>query len=72
MGNRLFGMMDMAIVGVPVLAFCIWQLVSINREIARDRKDKSPEGALPERALPERALPERSGHPVGEHREDEG
>lgn len=56
MGNRLFGMMDMAIVGVPVLAFCIWQLVSINREIARDKRD----------------LPERSGHPVGEHREDDG
>ena len=61
MGNRLFGMMDMAIVGVPVIAFCIWQLVSINREIARDRKNS-----------PERVLPEGSGHPVGEHREDDG
>ena len=32
-----FSLMDMAIVGVPVLVIGTWQLVSINREIARDR-----------------------------------
>lgn len=58
--GRVFGMLDMAVVGVPVLAFCLWQLVSVNREIARDRDDS-----------PERASPESSGHPVGEHREDD-
>lgn len=67
MGNRLFGMLDMAIVGVPVLTFCVWQLVSINREIARDRKKKD----LPKSELPKSELPKSSGHPVGKHREDD-
>jgi hypothetical protein len=55
----IVGLLDMAIVGVPVIVFCVWQLVSINREIARDRKaraDDSPEG---------------TGHPIGEHRLDD-
>ncbi|WP_010162288.1 hypothetical protein [Sphingomonas sp. PAMC 26617] len=55
----LVGLLDMAIVGVPTIVFIIWQLVSINREIARDKvrkDDDSPEGAR---------------HPVGEHRLDD-
>lgn len=40
MSGRYFSLFDMAIAGVPVLIFCAWQLVSINREIARDRKKK--------------------------------
>ena len=59
MEMRYFSLFDLAIVGVPALAFGIWQLVSVNREIARDKaakKDDSPESAR---------------HPVGEHRLDD-
>jgi len=55
-----FSLIDLAIAGLPVILFCVWQLVSVNREIARDKSD-SPEGWSPE----------RSGHPVGEHRLDD-
>lgn len=37
-----FSLFDMAIAGVPVVIFCVWQLISINREIARDKQP--PEG----------------------------
>ncbi len=43
MHSSYFGLFDMAIAGVPVVAFCIWQLVSINREIARDKKPPDAE-----------------------------
>ena len=59
MGDTVFGMLDMAMVGIPVLAIGVWQLVSVSREIARDKK------------AAERESPERSGHPVGEHRLDD-
>ena len=57
MSYGYFSLMDMAIVGVPALAIGIWQLVSVNREIARDKA--------------KRESPERAGHPVGEHRLDD-
>lgn len=60
MNARWFSLIDMAIVGVPAIIFVLWQLVSVNRAIARD-KAKSPEDASPE----------SSGHPVGEHRLDD-
>ena len=55
MSSWYFALMDMAIVGIPALVIGVWQLVSVNREIARDRKrreDRSPEAAR---------------HPIGEH-----
>ena len=52
-------LLDMAIVGVPATAFGVWQLVSINREIARDKRDADSR---------ESASPKGSGHPIGEHR----
>ena len=55
------GLFDLAIAGVPVILFCLWQLVSVNREIARDRA----------RGSPERPSPDRSGHAIGEHRLDD-
>ena len=65
-------LIDMAIVGVPAVVFGVWQLVSINREIAKDkRKADLPASASPEGASPEGASPEGSGHPVGEHRLDD-
>ena len=42
MGDHIFGIFDMAIAGGAVLAFCVWQMISINREIAKDRKPKDP------------------------------
>lgn len=60
MSDSRFALMDLAIAGIPALAFGIWQWVSINREIARDKQAKS-----------ERELSERAGHPVGEHRLDD-
>ena len=62
MPNSYFALLDMAIVGVPTILFVVWQLVSINREIARDKAKK---------AGPPDASPERPGHPVGEHRLDD-
>ena len=49
MDPSYFSLIDMAIVGIPVSVFCIWQLISINREIARDKAKKA---ASPERPLP--------------------
>ena len=57
MSDHVFGMLDMAIVGVAVLGLAIWQLVSINREIAKDKAAKD--------------LPGGAGHPVGEHELDD-
>jgi hypothetical protein len=55
----LVALLDMAIVGVPTVVFIVWQLVSINREIARDKAAKTDDS------------PEGTGHPVGEHRLDD-
>lgn len=38
MGDHLFGLLDMAVVGVTVLGLAIWQLVAINREIDKDKR----------------------------------
>jgi len=57
MPHGMFALLDMAIVGVPVIVISVWQLVSINREIAKDRE--------------KRGLPEDARHPVGEHRLDD-
>ncbi len=58
MDGKYMSLMDMAIAGVPVLIFCIWQLVSINREIAKDKQAKADS-------------PDSTGHPIGEHRLDD-
>lgn len=58
MDSRYFSLFDLAIAGVPALLFGLWQLVSINREIARDKAKKEQS-------------PERPGHAVGEHRLDD-
>jgi hypothetical protein len=58
MGNPYFSLFDMAICGVPALGIGIWQLVSVNREIGRDKQ--APLDS-----------PETSGHPVREHRLDD-
>ena len=57
MSGGYFSLFDMAIAGIPVTLFCICQLISINREIAKDKAKKEDS-------------PESAGHPVGEHRLD--
>jgi hypothetical protein len=61
MDMKYFSLLDMAIVGVPVFGIGIWQLVSINREIAKDKAAKTSSDPSPESAR----------HPVGEHRLDD-
>lgn len=40
MHDKIFAFFDAAIVGVPVIGFCIWQLISVNREIKQDGASK--------------------------------
>lgn len=61
MSPSLFSLLDMGIAGVAVVGVAVWQLVSVSREIRHDKRD-SPEGESPR----------GSGHPVGEHRLDDG
>lgn len=64
MNSSYFSLFDMAICGVPALGFAVWQLISVNREIAKDTlaKDRAAKAATPS--------PEGARHPVGEHRLD--
>jgi hypothetical protein len=55
MPEKYYSLIEMTFTGGVVMAFIIWQLVSVNREIGRDKK-KSEDGA---------------GHAVGEHRLDD-
>lgn len=66
MDNKFYSLIEMGFTGAVVLGFAIWQLVSINREIARDKASKAEHESA---AKPE--SPESSGHPVGEHRLDD-
>ncbi len=58
--GKYFSIFDMAICAVPALAFGVWQLISVEREIARD-KAKAATGGSPDGAR----------HAVGEHRLDD-
>ena len=58
---KYFSLFDMAICAVPALTIGVWQLVSVNREIARDKAAKAAEGQSPD----------GTGHPIGEHRLDD-
>lgn len=41
MNDHIFGIFDMGLVGAVVVAFGVWQLWSINREIGKDKKPPS-------------------------------
>ena len=60
MDPQYYSVVEMVFSGAIVLGFGIWQLVSINREIAKDKARKA-----------EADLSEGAGHPVGEHRLDD-
>jgi hypothetical protein len=66
MDMRYFTIFDMATVGIPAITFCIWQLVSVNREIARDKLAKD----LAAKAARDQS-PKDAGHAIGEHRLDD-
>ncbi len=59
MGSLYFSLFDMAICGIPALGIGVWQLVSVNREIAKDKAAKAA------------ASPDDARHAVGEHRLDD-
>lgn len=54
---QYFSLFDMAICAIPAVGVGVWQLVSVNREIAKDKAKAA-------------ASPEGAGHAVGEHRLD--
>lgn len=58
MNSTYFSIFDMAICGIPALGIGLWQLVSVNREIARDKQAKA-------------ASPDDARHAIGEHRLDD-
>lgn len=60
MDPQYYSVVEMVFSGAIVLGFGVWQLISINREIARDKAAKADTGSA-----------EGSGHPVGEHRLDD-
>lgn len=41
---QYYGLVDLGIVVVAVVVFAVWQLVSINREIARDKRASEDAG----------------------------
>lgn len=53
---RYYGLIELLLVGAMALGIGIWQLISVNREIGRDRQQRSDDGAR---------------HPVREHRLDD-
>ena len=66
MEQKYYSIIEMGFTGAVVLGFAIWQLVSINREIAKDKAAKAErEAGAPADS------PESAGHPVGEHRLDD-
>ncbi len=66
----VLGLLDLMIAGAPVIIFCVWQLVSVNRAIAKDKVARDSLTA-PDAASLEGASPEGAGHAVGEHRLDD-
>lgn len=50
-----YGLVEMAFTGIVILGLAGWQLISVNREIARDKQKSA----------------DRARHPVGEHPVDD-
>lgn len=56
-----FGWIEIAFTGTIAIGFGVWQLWSINREIAKDRAAKD---------AAEKSAP-GAGHPIGQHELDD-
>ena len=52
---RYYGLIEMGFTGAVVLGFAIWQLVSVHREIGRDkRSEEAPRHPVREHRLDDR------------------
>lgn len=69
MDGKYFSMLDMVIVGLPVIIIGVWQLIAVNRAIAQDTAAK--EAAKDAAKAAATGSPESARHPVGEHRLDD-
>jgi len=58
MNQQHYGWIEIVFSAVIALGFGVWQLVSINREIARDKAAKDKSGP---------ASASGAGHPEGQH-----
>jgi hypothetical protein len=56
-GNNV-GIIEMAMTGVLVLGFCLYQYIAMTRDIARSKRERD-------------TLAKGAGHPHGEHRLDD-
>ncbi len=67
------GWIELVFVGAVALGFGVWQLWSVNREIARDKEDARSADALSldQRPRHEPGSSARPGHPVGEQELDQ-
>ena len=66
------GWIELVFVGAVALGFGVWQLWSVNREIARDKDKQSPGERSPDQRSPEeRGSSARPGHAVREHELDQ-
>lgn len=61
MPEKYYSLIEMGLTGAIVLGFAIWQIVSVNREIARDKAKKNTQTTT------QATLQDSAGHPVGEH-----
>ncbi len=48
MDSKFYSLIEMGFTGAVVLGIAIWQLVSINREIAKDKAKKAAKDAASE------------------------
>ena len=56
MDPEYYSLIEIGFTLAVVLGVAIWQLISVNRAIAKDKEDASPKGPR---------------HPIGEHRLDD-
>ena len=61
--DQNFGWIEIVVFAGIALIFGVWQLLSINREIARDRAARTDRAA--------KASSSRPGHPEGQHELDD-
>jgi hypothetical protein len=62
MDPKYYSLIEIGFTLAVVLGFAIWQIRSVNRDIARDQRPPAP---------PEESSPEGARHPIGEHRLDD-
>lgn len=66
-----FGWIEIVVFAGIALGFGLWQLVSINREIARDKAAKAAREAKDASEVGAHASAAGAGHPVGDQQLDD-